>query len=68
MKVLIYTYSITRMAGGVFDAVRDLFTNRGFDKLNLKIYSYMDDYVEEDLPLWHNIPIYLLKLILCFFS
>lgn len=66
MKVLIYTYSITRMAGGVFDAVRDLFTNRGFDKLNLKIYSYMDDYVEEDLPLWHNIPIYLLKLILCF--
>lgn len=56
------------MAGGVFDAVRDLFTNRCFNKLNLKIYSYMDDYVEEDLPLWHNIPICLFKAYPMLFS
>lgn len=68
MRVLIYTYSVTRMAGGVFDAVRDLFTNRGFNKHNLKIYSYMDDYVEEDLPLWHNIPICLFKAYPMLFS
>ena len=68
MKVLVYTYSVTRMAGGVFDAVRDLFTNRGFNKLNLKIYSYMDDYVAEDLPLWHNIPICLFKAYPMLFS
>lgn len=68
MKILIYTYSVTRMAGGVFDAVRDLFTNRCFNKLNLKIYSYMDDYVEEDLPLWHNIPICLFKAYPMLFS
>ena len=61
MKVLIFTYSITRMAGGVFDAVRDLFTNRVFEKLNIKIYSYFDDYVKEDLSSWHNIPINLFK-------
>lgn len=68
MKVLIFTYSITRKAGGVFDAVRDLFTNRIFDNLNLKIYSYYDDHVTEDLPSWHNIPICLFKVYPMLFS
>lgn len=68
MKVLIFTYSITRMAGGVFDAVRDLFTNRVFEKLNVKIYSYFDDYVKEDLSSWHNIPINLFKAYPMLFS
>lgn len=68
MKVLIFTYSITRMAGGVFDAVRDLFTNRVFEKLNIKIYSYFDDYVKEDLSSWHNIPINLFKAYPMLFS
>lgn len=68
MKVLIFTYLITRMAGGVFDAVRDLFTNRVFEKLNIKIYSYFDDYVKEDLSSWHNIPINLFKAYPMLFS
>ena len=68
MNVLIYTYSITRMAGGVFDAVRDLFTNRVFNKVNLKIYSYLDDYVKEDLPSWHNLPMCLFKAYPMLFS
>lgn len=56
------------MAGGVFDAVRDLFTNRVFEKLNIKIYSYFDDYVKEDLSSWHNIPINLFKAYPMLFS
>lgn len=40
MNILICTYSITRTAGGVFDAVKDLFTNKTFHKHNLKIISF----------------------------
>ena len=39
MKILIFTYSITRKAGGVFNAVCDLFTNKQIDILKMKIKS-----------------------------
>ena len=61
MKVLIFTYSITRAAGGVFDAVRDLFTNNTFASHNLKIFSFYDEHVKEDLPSWQGLPIQLFK-------
>ena len=34
MKILIFTYSITRKAGGVFNAVCDLFTNTSNPQLS----------------------------------
>ena len=57
MKILILTYSVTRSAGGVFDAVRDLFTQSLFKQHTLKIFSFKDEYLKEDLPSWKNIPI-----------
>lgn len=38
MKILIFTYSITRKAGGVFNAVCDLFTNKAFTGEEIKIF------------------------------
>ena len=55
MNILICTYSITRTAGGVFDAVKDLFTNKTFHKHNLKIISFSDKHIDEDISSWKNI-------------
>ena len=57
MNILIFTYSVTRTAGGVFDAVRDLFTNAVFVKHRLKIMSYYDKEIENDLPSWKGLDI-----------
>lgn len=61
MNILILTYSVTRTAGGVFDAVRDLFTNSAFEKHNLKVFSYKSEHLSEDLPSWKGLPIHLFK-------
>ena len=52
MKILIFTYSITRKAGGVFNAVCDLFTNKAFTGEEIKIFSYKDENVLNDLTSW----------------
>lgn len=52
---------MTRSAGGVFDAVKDLFTSPVFDGQQISIFSYNDRYIELDLPQWNNIPIYLFR-------
>lgn len=59
MKINIFTYSISRNAGGVFDAVRELFTNGAFSSENLKILSFRDEYCNEDIRLWNGLPIQL---------
>lgn len=61
MKIQILTYSITRNAGGVFDAVRDMFTNKAFANIQLNIISFFDNYIIEDKKLWGNIQIQLFK-------
>ncbi len=61
MNILIFTYSVTRNAGGVFDAVRDLFTNKAFGGHDLKVFSFMDEHVEEDLPTWGDVCVKLFK-------
>lgn len=61
MKVLIFTYSISRMAGGVFDAVRDLFTNSSFNNINCKIISYIDEYTNKDINKWGKIQVNLFR-------
>jgi len=63
MKILVFTYSVTRCAGGVFDAVRDLFINEVFYEHNIKIeiISFLDNYVTEDISKWNGIPIILFK-------
>lgn len=61
MKVLILTYSVTRTAGGVFDAVRDLFVNSAFKKHQLKIFSFIDENIDKDRPSWKGIPMKLFK-------
>lgn len=61
MNILIFTYSVTRTAGGVFDAVRELFTNTAFKQQKLKIISFKDEYCNTDLAAWNDIPIQLYK-------
>lgn len=61
MKILIFTYSITRKAGGVFNAVCDLFTNKAFTGEEIKIFSYKDENVLKDLPSWKGLPIQLFR-------
>lgn len=61
MNILILTYSVTHTAGGVFDAVRDLFTNSVFMQHKLKILSYFDKEVEKDLSSWRGMDIRLFK-------
>lgn len=56
MEILIITYSVTRKAGGVFDAVRDLFTCELLKKHALKIFSFKDEFVIEDKVSWKGIP------------
>lgn len=61
MNILILTYSVTRTAGGVFDAVRDLFVNSAFKKHQLKIFSFIDENIDKDRPSWKGIPMKLFK-------
>ena len=61
MKILVFTYSISRIAGGVLDAVRDLFTNAAFKQQELKILSFRDKYSDTDIPAWNGLPIQLFK-------
>lgn len=61
MKIQIITDVVTRRAGGVFDAVRDMFTNKLFRAQDVEILSYEDDMIEADLPSWQGLPIRLFK-------
>ena len=61
MKIQIVTDVVTRRAGGVFDAVRDMFTNKAFTDHDVEILSYEDDMIEEDLPSWKGLPMRLFK-------
>ena len=61
MRIVVVTDVITRRAGGVFSAVRDMFLNKSMMAQDLQILSYIDDKIEEDLPSWKNIPIKLFK-------
>lgn len=61
MNIIVFTYSITRAAGGVFDAVRNLFINPSFKGCNITIYSYTDKYISEDISQWGKLPIVLFQ-------
>lgn len=61
MKILVFTYSISRLAGGLLAAVRDLFTNDLYKRIRLKVFAYMDEYSSEDISTWKDIPIQLFK-------
>jgi poly(glycerol-phosphate) alpha-glucosyltransferase len=59
MKISVYTSSISRNAGGLLDAVRDLYLNPVFQDIGIKVYSYEDDATQLDLPSWKNVPVQL---------
>ena len=61
MDILIITYSISRKAGGIYDAVRELFTNVAFDSYHLKILSFLDEYSTVDILMWKRLSIQLFK-------
>jgi poly(glycerol-phosphate) alpha-glucosyltransferase len=49
MNISIFTCSISRLAGGLLDAVRGLYMSRVFEKYNLFFFSFYDTYTEFDL-------------------
>ena len=59
MKILVFTYSLTRNGGGLFHAVRDLFTNKAFEEHQLKIFAYEEKDMDEDIATWKSLPIQL---------
>lgn len=65
MKVVVITSSISRNAGGLLDAVKDLYKEI-YKKIDLVIYSYEDQYTKEDLELWGDIKVKLFKKIFFF--
>ena len=68
MNIQLFTYSVTRRAGGVFDAVHDLFTNRYFAEHDINVISYYDDMLEQDMPAWKGMPMQLYKAGLMLYS
>ena len=53
MKIAILTCSVSRSAGGLLDAIRDLYKNFiKICKTDVTIYSYLEDDTMEELPLW----------------
>lgn len=61
MKIPVVTDVVTRRAGGFFDAVRDMFTNKAFIGQDVEILSYKDDMIEQDLPSWNGLPMRFFK-------
>lgn len=61
MKILVSTHAVTRKIGGVFNAVSDLFTNKELKGVDIEIFSYWDEYVEEDRARWGNLKLSLFK-------
>lgn len=50
MKIKVVTDVVTRRAGGVFDAVRDMFTNNIFSGQQVEVLSYKDGMIDADPP------------------
>lgn len=61
MKISIFTYSVTRSAGGVFDAVRDLFLSKEMNGHDLTVFSFFDDENKDNYAYWKGIPLKLYK-------
>lgn len=62
-KILVITPCVTRYAGGIFDAVRDLFCNPILLPHVKELLSYLPKHNEEkdDILTWKNIPMSLYK-------
>ncbi|MCM1220048.1 MAG: glycosyltransferase [Lachnospiraceae bacterium] len=61
MKISIFTYSVTRSAGGVLDAVRDLFLSKMMEGQELTVFSYQEEDNAEDIKTWKHLPLRLFK-------
>jgi poly(glycerol-phosphate) alpha-glucosyltransferase len=61
--VSVYTASISRRAGGLFEAMRGLYVNPAFrdNNINIRLYAYKDEATEQDLPAWEDLPIHLFR-------
>jgi poly(glycerol-phosphate) alpha-glucosyltransferase len=61
MNIAILTCSISRNAGGLLDAIRDLYKSMSENTKIVTIYSYKDVNSVNDLPSWGNMVIKLYK-------
>jgi poly(glycerol-phosphate) alpha-glucosyltransferase len=65
MKIAVFTCSVSRTAGGLLDAVRDLY--KAVKGNTTTVYSYIDECTDEDLPSWSPIEVKLYKQVNGFF-
>lgn len=61
MNILIVMHGITHLQGGVFDAVKGLFTNKEMPQEKIRIISYKEPDSERVLGDWHGIKISLFE-------
>ena len=54
MNISIYTGSITRTGGGLFNAMQGLYLNPTFKDQSLTMFSYKDEKIHADLESWKN--------------
>ncbi|MVM38078.1 glycosyltransferase [Spirosoma sp. HMF3257] len=58
IKVVVVTSSISRAAGGLFDAIKDL-NILLLESVDLRIYSYKDKWTDSDIEKWNGINVFL---------
>lgn len=61
MKIAILTGSISRLSGGLFDAVRELYLAVNDERIEMNVYSFLDEYSNYDIRYWENIQIKLFQ-------
>lgn len=61
MKYSILTCSISHRAGGLFQAIKDLYMQNIFLKEDITIFSFIDKETYKDIKEWKHIKIYLAK-------
>lgn len=61
MKIAVLTTSVTRSAGGLLDATRDLYLNVKNADVEITVFSFEEANMEEDLASWSPINIKLFK-------
>ncbi|MDR3129619.1 MAG: glycosyltransferase [Tannerellaceae bacterium] len=59
MKITVYTYSVSRYAGGLLGSMNGLYMDPVFRNTDIGIYAYKDAGIPVDLNKWVDLPVYI---------
>jgi poly(glycerol-phosphate) alpha-glucosyltransferase len=57
MKVIVFTYSVSRYACGLFESMSGLYVNPAFRSTDIQIYAYRDAGIPVDLHKWKDLSV-----------